>query len=443
MQLATRLREGAAVAGVAGLTTRGGDGPPAPVLDCTPLTTRPERGDLPEILGHRAAHMSASRGCLGRCHYCGPAALHTLERAEGKRAGIARETLNEAGVGGVRRRTVADVCEEMAYLWHERDVRYFYFVDEHMLPYREPEALDYLRDFRAGLARYNLGKFGLGTMLRADRLTPAIAKAFAEVGLVRAFVGLELTNAEDGRTFARRAPGREELDLLRTFARLGVATASNIMLVHPYATNESLAQSIDFLARIPEGLFEATQMQVYHGTRLHERLMAEGRLVGNPLRYGYYFEDPIVQRFAEIFSRLRGEAFWNYSLAYRTHDAHLALALAARLGRAASPRLQDELRTARRAINALYIEAYRRALGLASDGVGFAGAAGFIAEMKLRSEALEVGLGDVEPLDAAGQRPFVRCTCSGGVVLRARRPRRCGVARPRGCCHRCSGGRHR
>jgi hypothetical protein len=46
------------------------------------------------------------------------------------------------------------------------------------------------------------------------------------------------------------------------------------------------------------GTFEATRMQVYHGTALHDMLAAEGRLDGNPLRYGYTIEDAGAARFA-------------------------------------------------------------------------------------------------------------------------------------------------
>ena len=44
-------------------------------------------------------------------------------------------------------------------------------------------------------------------------------------------------------------------------------------------------------------------MQVYHGTRLLDRLAEEGRLMGNPIRYGYSFDDVRVERFAEESSR--------------------------------------------------------------------------------------------------------------------------------------------
>jgi hypothetical protein len=352
---------------------------------------------LPEILGHKAAHITASRGCRGRCQYCGPAALQTLERQEGAAAGISRRVLSAGGVGGVRRRALAAVCDEMAELYHAHDVRYFYFVDEHLLPYREDEALALLARWRRLLAARRVGPIGIGAMLRADRLTPAIVRAFAEVGLVRAFVGLELATAAEARRFGRRAPAEPELGVIRACAEAGVATVSNLMLVHPYSTPSTVAAGLELLDRVPGGVLEATRMMVYHGTELCDRMRAEGRLAGNPLRYAYAFADPTMSRFAEIFTRLRGEAFWDYSIAYRTHDAYLAFALARRLDPAR--RLGEtgrRLAAARATVNTLYLAGYRKGLALALAGGGFAEAGALVAELRPAVGALERALERIE-----------------------------------------------
>jgi radical SAM superfamily enzyme YgiQ (UPF0313 family) len=417
-----RVRGGESVHGVEGVTTRDGEGEPARVLDQLPMTLEPERDVLPEILGHPAAHIAASRGCLGRCQYCGPAALHTLERREGVRAGVASRALTDAGVGGVKRRAIDAVCDEMAGLWHERGVRYFYFVDEHLLPYEEHEALDYLRRWKAGLARRGVGAFGIGTMLRADRVTPSIADAFADLGLVRVFVGLELASAEEGRRFGRRAPGERELALLDDFARRGVVTVSNLMLVHPYSTPETIGAGIDLLDRVASGVFEATRMMVYHGTRLEKTMAEERRLTGNPFRYGYTFDDARVQRFSEIFTRLRAEAFYDYSIAFRTHDAFLALALARRIHpERVAHGVQGRLDAARRGVNRLYVGAYRQGLDLALSGGGFGETATLVRALRPRVRELERELDGIErELAAMGPtrgRPFAPMRAAAASVV--------------------------
>lgn len=397
VEIARRVVSGVGVEGAPGVTTRAGDGAPADVLDRAPQRIRPQRDQLPEILGHRAAHIAATRGCLGRCQYCGPAALHTQERREGIRGGVAKAVLTGAGVGGVRRRELDAVCDEMAELWHRRGVRYFYFVDEHLLPYTEAEALDYLAAWKEGLAQRDVGALGIGTMLRADRITPAIVDAFADLGLVRAFIGLELATAEEGRRFGRPPPGEPELGVLERLAEHGVVTVSNLMLVHPYSTPESIARGIDLLERVPRGVFEATRMMPYHGTRLTRTLREEGRLIGNPFRYGYTFADGRVERFAEIFMRLRAEAFWDYSVAFRTHDAFLALGLARRLhGERVDVSWVRRLERARARVGELYVAAYRRALDLALSGGGFDQARELVRDLRPRVAEIEAELGQIE-----------------------------------------------
>ncbi len=408
VEIARAVAAGQGVEGLAGVTTRAGDGRvtdgrAAAVLDDAPMRLTPERTQLSEILGVRAAHLCASRGCAGRCHYCGPAALHTLARAEGRRGGATLAQLDDGGVGTVRWRDLEALADEMAALYHERDVRYFYLVDEHVLPYDEPGALAYLREWRKALAARRVGPIGIGGMLRADRLTPAIVDELAETGIIRTFVGLELASDEEGRRFGRTAPTARELALLGRFAQRGIATVSNLMLVHPYSTVESVGRALDFCAGIGHGVLEATRMQVYHGTRLHERMLAEGRLIGNPLRWGYVFETPEMERFAEIFARLRGEAFHDYSVACRTHDAHLALALARRLWGTRVPKAATErLERARAALNALYVEAYRSGLRLAVEGGGFHDATSLVRAMRARAEGVEVELDRVEELLSEG-----------------------------------------
>jgi radical SAM superfamily enzyme YgiQ (UPF0313 family) len=397
VELVRRVERGEPVHGIPSVTTREGEGPPAHVLDDTPMTLWPDHDDLPQLIGYPAAHVVGSRGCWGRCHYCGPAALSTLSRNEGRARGLGVEVLNQSGVGGLRRRDFKGLAGEIAYLYRARGVRYFYFVDEHFLPQGETAALDYLARFKEALDVHQLGPFGIGCMLRANWITPSVIRAFRELGLVRCFVGLEVATKDEGRMYGRRAPGDEEIELLRTFADLDIATVSNLMMLHPDSTPDLVRAGTDLLERVPAGVFEATRMQVYHGTKLHDRIAEEGRLLGNPLRYGYTFPDPAMERFAEIFTRLRGEAFWNYSIAYRTHDAHLALALALRVcPERVRPHVKDLLEETRHAVNQLYVEGYRRGLELALAGGGFAEADPLIREIRARANALDENLAGLE-----------------------------------------------
>lgn len=367
--LANQVLEGGDLTSLPAVRTRSGPGLPAPVLDPTPLKLVPERDVRPELIGYGVAQICASRGCKGRCAYCGPAALQRKERAEGRAQGASARELSRCGVGGVKRRTIDDLCDEMADLWHRNKVRYFYIVDEHMLPYDEPGALAYLDEWQAGLDRRKVGRFGLGLMLRAENITPKVAARFKEVGLVRCFVGLELATAEEGRLFGRKVEPENNLRIFEAFKRLQIETVSNLMLVHPYSTLETVAGGLQYLQRIGAGMFETTRMMPYHGTRLAERLQKEGRLDGNPLRYGYAFDDPVMSRFVQTYAMLRAKSFRDYSLAYYAHDVFVSMALARHLFPERSLlRLSNRIEDIRLEINRTYIDAYSAALSLAKSG---------------------------------------------------------------------------
>lgn len=104
VELTRRLARGARLDGLAGLTTREGEGAAAPVLDGYPMTIWPQRDGLTDRMGHKVALVMATRGCRGRCAYCGPAAIQQLEREEARRQGATLEQMNQCGVGSVRRR---------------------------------------------------------------------------------------------------------------------------------------------------------------------------------------------------------------------------------------------------------------------------------------------------------------------------------------------------
>ena len=370
--LVCALPQGAAALDrVPGLTTRRGDGAPSPVLDPLPLALTPERGELPEVLGRPMVHIAATRGCPGRCAYCGPAALQSLEWAEGRASGWSAECLRAAGVGGTRRRDLGAVCDEMAALWHDRGVRYFYFVDEHVLPHAEEEALAFLDRWGEELRRRRVGALGIGCMLRGDLLTPAVCRAFRDVGLVRCYVGVELVTPEERRRFARPGSAERAAESLHLLDELGVAAITNVMLVHPYSTPETVRAGLDYLARLGDSNFETTDMRAFHGTRLWATLRDEGRLEGNPLRYGYRHLDERTARFSELLVLLRAEAFRDYSASFRQHD----LALSVSLGRclhpdAIAPALADAARRCGAKLSGLRLGALREALALAERGVG-------------------------------------------------------------------------
>jgi hypothetical protein len=370
LELVCALSEGKSITSIAGVSTRAGDGPPADVLNRLSMQLLPVRHDGMRILGHKAAHMSAARGCAGRCAYCGPAALQEAEIEEGRRAGHSRQQLAAAGVGTIRRRSLADVAGELDEL-ARAGYRYLHFVDEHLLPYREPDALAWLAELQLRLTAARTPRFATGCMLRAERLTRDIVRKFAELGLARCHVGVEFPSAAQGRLFQRTCRPGHAHSMLRELDACGVATMSNLLLVHPYSTVSSIEEGLRFLDHVDHGLIEVTHMRAYHGTALYRRLSAEGRLYGNPLRWDYLLADPVAQRFAEHSLRVRLEVFGDHSLIQRLHELHVELAVARRLGMMVET--ADTLRTLedlRWRLSRFAVTALRKALVVARNSAG-------------------------------------------------------------------------
>jgi methylmalonyl-CoA mutase cobalamin-binding subunit len=362
--LVRALQEGRDLREVAGLSTRDGDGAPAPVTAALPLQLTPQHVELPSLLGQRMAHIQGTRGCQGRCGYCGPAALQELEQTDARRSGINHKDLHRLGIGGVRRRSTDSLCDEIAALY-QRDVRYFYLVDEHCLPYREADAHAFLANLGAGLAKRRVGPRGFGCMLRPERLTSALLDSFVDVGLVRAFLGLEFATAEQGRLFHRRVDPGHGRELLTHMDAKNVACIANLMLVHTESTRQSIEAGIDFLASAEAGIVETTRMMVYHGTRLQLEMQRAGRLTGNPLRYGYHLGDPVAERFSQVFARLRLQAFGDHSLSQRVHEVATTLSLGLRLFPNATLRAaQSECRLLEAGVRELTHTSLRRAFEL-------------------------------------------------------------------------------
>jgi len=147
---------------------------------------------------------------------------------------------------------VADVADELAGLARSGH-GYAYFVDEHVLPYREADALTWLSHLQSQLKAAKVPTLALGCMLRAERVTQAIARRFSEVGLARCFLGIEFPSASKAMVPPTVRP-EHALSILQELDRCGVASISNLMLVHPSSTVASIDEGLRFLARIEHGL---------------------------------------------------------------------------------------------------------------------------------------------------------------------------------------------
>jgi hypothetical protein len=173
-----------------------------------------------------------------------------------------------------------------------------------------------------------VGTMGFGCMLRAERIDRETLGYLRHAGFLRLFIGIEFASAEEGHAYHRRVDPKHGMNLLAAAEALGIAPVANLMLVHPQSNRHTIRNGLGLLAGVEAGLVEATRMMVYHGTELASKLAQAGRLVGNPLRYGYRLDDPVADRFASAMAEVRLRAFGDHSLVMRVHEVALTQKLA-------------------------------------------------------------------------------------------------------------------
>ncbi|MBN2528114.1 MAG: hypothetical protein JXR76_17110 [Deltaproteobacteria bacterium] len=147
--------------------------------------------------------------------------------------------------------------------------------------------------------------------------------------MVRTHLGIDLTG--DGKVFARPGVAKKQIDAVTQLNNAGIPSISNILLLHPNSTFDSMEHTLQQVSMLQTGYLVFVKMQAFAGTRLSESLQNEGRLSGNPLQYHYSFDDPRMTRFAHLFTTLRAGGFGHFSIMYRAHELACQLAFAKRL----------------------------------------------------------------------------------------------------------------
>ncbi len=286
---------------VPGLARRSGEPAPlAPPIDLDGLPA-PWRGDgIPALGPYGFATTEASRGCHHACTFCLPRAFH-------RACGVA-----------YRLRSVASVVSEIEYLY-DAGVRLFLFDDEQFLPpgeARQERVAELGRELTArGL------RIAFTIKCRPDDVEEGLFARLAELGLVRAYVGVESGCLQTLRLLGKRStPGRGAA-ALATLDRLGIVADWRAILFHPWSTLEMARTGLGFLASVADVvpiLYDYRELEVYPGTPLARRL-AQGRPGdGNPWPLAYTPDDTT----AELLRRL-GRFVFGAGAAYaRLQAAH-------------------------------------------------------------------------------------------------------------------------
>ncbi len=272
-------------------------------LDDRPWPRRPRQ--FHTYLGLPIANLLSSRGCYADCAFCSIRAFH--QRSGGKR---------------FRQRSVEAVADEMASLYHDRDVRIFNFQDDNFLV---PSAAANLARYRAlgeQLAIRDVSDIAIQAKGRPDCIDEEVIELLRSLGLFRMFLGVETDAVAGLVTLGRgmdRAHNHRALSILR---RQQIHTCFNLLLFDPDSTIETLRHNVGFMRRQDYFPLNFCRVEIYGGTPLEARLQREGRLEGDYQGYGYQMLDVPTQRAYELFREL----FWPRNFSFDgTHFGSMKL----------------------------------------------------------------------------------------------------------------------
>lgn len=274
---------------VAGIAFRGDHGvveasglrPGRSDLDSLPW---PDRKDVPyERQKLPMASVLGSRGCARRCSFCSITAFY-----EGN------------GTGGVRRRDINQVAEELTHLYRDRRVRLILWQDD-----------DFFSGGRAGvewshaLAR-ELIRRGLHRHLRwkiscrSDEVTDDVLGPLREAGLSHVYLGVESGDTEDLRDMNKHLTPETHFKAKGVLLKLGLSFDFGFMLLNPWSDLKRVQNNLAFLkAFAGDGAAPAgfCRMLPYAGTSVERRLTTEGRLRRSGFDIDYDFLDTRVDAF--------------------------------------------------------------------------------------------------------------------------------------------------
>ncbi|HVP38900.1 MAG TPA: radical SAM protein, partial [Candidatus Saccharimonadales bacterium] len=367
--LAGLLASGGALPGeLDGVSWRGPEGgichrPPLRVPDLAglarPLRRRPDR-----TLGVAKAPVVTSRGCAGSCSFC---SIHAWHR--------------QVPTGRLRYRAPASVAEEMVALHREHGVRVFVFHDDDFIHPDRRRALPRCREILDAARRGIVKPFAFVIKCRPDDVEADLFAYLKSRGLARAYIGIE-THSQAGITALNRrvSPATNER-ALRILRELGVYSCFNLLLFHPDSTLEELQENLDFLGAHLAHPFDVARTELYARSTLEDRMVREGRAVGDYRAFDYCIADPRAERAFRLFADVLWERqFGEHPILHRVQDLGFRHSLLARLHpQMASPELAARVAALIRDTNADTVEYLGR---LARMAVSAATAPAALEEMR-------------------------------------------------------------
>lgn len=291
-ELCESVRNGQPPGPLPGLVVRGPEGPlvgPDRLLPGLDDLAWPDRRGAPhDVLGVPTAPIVGSRGCYADCSFC--CIFAYAENAKGPR---------------YRRRSPEDIVREMKLEREQRGVRLFVFHDDNFFLPHLPTNLQRYRRFGELLRAAGLDDIALVIKCRPNDVDPELFRLLKDIGVIRAYVGIETNSGEGIVSLNRRITSDDNRRALRLLDELDVYCSFNVLIFDPEATLDGVEANLDFMEEMADRPFNFCRAEVYAGTPLRHLLASQQRLHGDYFAWGYEMRAPRV----ELLFRIASTAF--------------------------------------------------------------------------------------------------------------------------------------
>jgi anaerobic magnesium-protoporphyrin IX monomethyl ester cyclase len=338
----------------------------------------PSRRKPDGTLSFARAPIVSSRGCAGACSFC---SIHAWHRQ------VPHDRL--------RFRSPAEVAREMIALYHDHRVRVFVFHDDNFIHPDQRKVLTRCEEILETAERGIGEPMAFVIKCRPDDVRADLFRYLREKGLVRAYVGIESNSCTGLNVLNRRttpAVNGAALDLLR---QLGVYACFNLLIFHPDSTLDEIGENLRFLNNNVDLPFDVSRTELYACSGLEERMVREGRALGDYRGFDYRIAD----RGADLAFRLFSDILWERhfgsgSIVRRAQDLGFRMNLLRRFSPAAVPRdLVERTGKLIRAVNSSTVEFLSAIREFASGGTenipGFSTKLREEADHRVRKETLQ------------------------------------------------------
>jgi hypothetical protein len=201
----------------------------------------------------------------------------------------------------------------MEILYHPFGVRFFIFNDDEWFPPGDAR-VQRIDDLERELARRKLDLI-MSVKCRADDVDENLFRRLLDLGVTRAYVGVESGSDHSLRTLNKKTTVAQNRRALEVLNRVGMLADFGLIFFDPDSTMEDVRANLDFfraMAGDGQAPLSFGRMEVYAGTPMLDRLTREGRLTGDYMAWNYTIADPRVELlFRMMFAALRHRHYDN------------------------------------------------------------------------------------------------------------------------------------